>query len=167
LELATTGLFRAKWTNQIHEEWIGGILNSEPRRDRAKLERTRDLMNKAVLDCLVQGYEELIPALTLPDENDRHVLAAAIACGADAIITNNLKDFPEQALAHYNIEPQHPDEFIHHQIGLNNAAVIVAAQRCRARLKNPAVTAQDYLDTLRKQSLPLTVDFLSHYISVI
>jgi hypothetical protein len=65
---------------------------------RAQLERTRSLMNAYVRDALVDGYQSLVPALELPDPNDRHVLAAAIQCGADLILTFNLDDFPEQAL---------------------------------------------------------------------
>ena len=66
MELSGTGLFRARWTDAIHNEWIEGILRNEPHRERAKLERTRDRMNAVVLDCLVTGYELLIPALTRP-----------------------------------------------------------------------------------------------------
>ena len=119
------------------------------------------------MDCLVGGYEALIPALTLPDENDRHVLAAAIQAGADAIVTFNLKDFPAAEMDKYHIEVLHPDEFIHHQVGLRPPAVIIAAQRCRARLQNPPVTAAEYLDTLARQSLPKTVAELLPYCTVI
>ena len=79
--LAQAGLFRARWTEAIHREWIENLLENEPKRDRARLERTRDLMNEAIPDCLVTDYEELIAALTLPDPDDRHVLAAAIRVG--------------------------------------------------------------------------------------
>jgi hypothetical protein len=79
IQLAQMDLFKAKWSADIHREWIEALLRNEPRRDRATLERTRDLMDKAVRDCLVTGYEPLIPALALPDDGgDRHVLAAAI-----------------------------------------------------------------------------------------
>jgi predicted nucleic acid-binding protein len=167
IELATAQLYRAKWTNQIHEEWITNLLQKRTDLERKQLDRTRELMDSAVMDCLVEGYRELIPALKLPDENDRHVLAAAIHAGADAIVTFNLKDFPAGELSKYDIEVLHPDEFIHHQFGLRNSAVIIAAQRCRARLKNPAMTAADYLETLARQSLPKTVAELLPYGAVI
>lgn len=61
-------------------------------------------MNEAVPDSLVTGYESLIAGLDLPDVDDRHVLAAAIHCNADAIITFNLRDFPAEKLAQYDIE---------------------------------------------------------------
>ena len=54
-------------------------------------------MNENVRDALVEGYERLIPALTLPDPADRHVLAAAIRASADLIVTYNLREFPMAA----------------------------------------------------------------------
>jgi hypothetical protein len=79
--LAMTDLFRAKWTDAIHEEWMRNVQADYPDITRAKAERIRDLMNAHVRDCLVTGYEDLISALTLPDPDDRHVLAAAIRAG--------------------------------------------------------------------------------------
>jgi hypothetical protein len=117
MELAAAGLFRARWTNQIHDEWIRNVLKNRPDLTGEQLERTRSNMNRAVMGCLVEGYQYLIDAVTLPDAGDQHVLAAAIHCSADAIITMNLKHFPVAELAKYHIEPQHPDEFLHHQSG--------------------------------------------------
>jgi predicted nucleic acid-binding protein len=99
LELAQTDLFKAKWSQDVHREWIEALLRNEPHRERARLERTRDLMNSAVRDCLVTGYEALIPSLELPDPDDRHVLAAAIVGRCDVIVTCNLQDFPAPTLA--------------------------------------------------------------------
>jgi len=124
-------------------------------------------MNNAIIGCLVTEYEPLMKALALPDEGDRHVLAAAIHCGADAVITFNLRDFPEAELRRYNIEALHPDEFLHHQFGLDQASVITAAQRVRRRLRNPPKTAQEYLAVLEAQQLPKTVAELTPYLSVI
>ena len=78
VRLATTGLFAARWSDQIHAEWIRSVKAKRQDIDKIQLERTRDLMNQAVPDCLVTGHEQLIPALKLPDPDDRHVLAAAI-----------------------------------------------------------------------------------------
>lgn len=112
LQLAVTDLFKAKWTADIHREWIEALMRNEPQRDRAALERTRDLMDKATRDSLVTGYEPLIASLTLPDPGDRHVPAAAIAGRCNVIVTQNLKDFPDAALAPFEMEAQHPDEFL-------------------------------------------------------
>jgi hypothetical protein len=152
--LAGTGLFRARWTDAIHDEWIENLLKNEPHRERARLDRTRDLMNAAVLDCLVTGYEPLIPALTLPDPDDRHVLAAAV------IVTYNLKHFPDAVLSGYGIEAHHPDEFVCHLLSLDAEAVYIAVKEQRARLKKPPMSAEAFLVTLEKQSLAQTVAHL-------
>ncbi|MDB5542422.1 MAG: uncharacterized protein JWQ89_4149 [Devosia sp.] len=124
-------------------------------------------MNRAVPDSLVEGYEDLISGLQLPDPDDRHVLAAAIAGGCDAIISFNLRDFPKDTLARFGIEATHPDEFLFHQFGLNNAKVLAAALACRGRLKSPPSSATEYLDILERQGLPIFVAELREYASVI
>ena len=104
MHLALTDLLRAKWTEAIHEEWIRSVLKNRPDLTRRQLERTRQLMNAHVRDCLVADYEDLIPVLTLPDPDDRHVLAAAIRSSADVIVTFNLADFPPEVLKKWGIE---------------------------------------------------------------
>jgi hypothetical protein len=168
MELAAgAGLYRAKWTERIHDEWTGNVLKDRPDLSRAQLFRTRDLMNRAVADALVEGYEDLIPSLRLPDENDRHVLAAAIASASDAIVTFNLRDFPRSELEKYRVDALHPDDFISRQCEVDGGAVLASARLCRARLNNPPRSAADYLDTLGRQGLPKTVAFLRNYADVI
>jgi predicted nucleic acid-binding protein len=163
VELATTGLFRARWTNEIHNEWVRSVLETRPNTSIEKLERTKQLMNNTVLDSLVAGYEALIEGVNLPDPDDRHILAAAIHCGASTIVTKNLKDFPRTELSKYNIEAQHPDIFIEHQINLNPRVVCATVEKIRQRLKNPPKMLDEYLDTLEKQELPKTVNILKEY----
>lgn len=124
-------------------------------------------MNESVLGCLVEGFEPLIAALLLPDADDRHVLAAAIHCGSDAIVTFNLKDFPPDIAAMYELEIIHPDDFLHQQFGLDAAAVVIAARNCRARLKNPPIEPAAYLDILEGQALPQLVGELRAFADVI
>ena len=130
---------------------------------REQLERTRDMMNANVRDCLITGHEPYIETITLPDPSDRHVVAAAIKSGASLIVTFNLKDFPASALAPLDIEAQHPDDFIAHQIDLHIAKVIEAAANHRRSLKNPPKTADEYLDTLLNQGLVETVKELRKF----
>ena len=99
LWLAETELFRAKWTADIHIEWIRSRLDRYSDLKPSHLEVRRDRMDARFPDSLVRGYEALIESLSLPDANDRHVLAAAIKCGADTIVTSNVKDFPPETLA--------------------------------------------------------------------
>lgn len=156
MHLALTDLFRAKWTSAIHEEWMRNVLKIRPDLSRERLERTRDLMNAHVRDCLVSGYEDLIPELTLPDPDDRHVLAAAIRSGADVIVTYNLDDFPVQSLRQWGIASQHPDAFVRHLIDVALPVVCLAARRHRESLKNPPKTVDEYLATLKRQGLVQT-----------
>ena len=65
MHLALIGLFRAKWSADVHEEWISSLLKSRPALTRDKLERTRMLMDKHAVDARVTGYEDLIPGLQL------------------------------------------------------------------------------------------------------
>lgn len=99
----------------------------------------------------------MIPAIELPDPNDRHVLAAAIHCGADTIVTFNLKDFSPQALERYNVEAQHPDDFIVNLFDLHPASVMRAITEQRASLKKPPKTVDEFLDILLQQGLTQTV----------
>lgn len=160
IQLALTNLFRARWTDEIHDEWMRNVLKNRPDLTIERLTRTKNLMNASVRDCLVTGYEAITSGLQLPDPDDRHVLAAAIRCNADVIVTFNLDDFPIQALAPYGVEAQHPDEFILHLLDLNPAMVCGAAERQRSRLKNPPKTPDEYLDTLLRQGLPQSVTTL-------
>lgn len=164
MHLAMTNLYRAKWTEQIHDEWTRNVLTERQDLRPEQLQRTRKLMNTAVRDCLVEGYEYLIDGLVLPDPDDRHVLAAAIRSRSSVIVTFNLKDFPAEALDVHDVEAQHPDEFVAHLIDLNPALVLEAVRRCRENLKSPSKTQEEYLDTLLKQGLPETVAILSEWV---
>ena len=157
MHLALTDLFRARWTDDIHDEWIRSVLRDRPDLTPEQMTRTKELMNAHVRDCVVKGYRQLIPGLELPDADDRHVLAAAIRCRADVIVTFNLDDFPAEAVARYGIEAQHPDEFVLHLLDLNSGKVCAAAERHRLSLKNPPKTPAEYLDTLLTQGLPQSV----------
>lgn len=158
MHLSLTDLYRAKWTAEIHEEWMPNVLTVRQDLTREQLERK--LMGTSARDCLVTGYEFMIPTLTLPDQNDRHVLAAAIRSQSSVILTFNLKDFPEVELEKYDVEAQHPDEFISDLLDLNAARVLAAIAKHRQSLKNLPKSSNEYLDTLLQQGLPETVSQL-------
>src|SRR5215213_9354771 len=103
IRLAARGVVHARWTDQILDESFRNILANRPDLLPTALARTRDLMNRALRDVGVTGYEGLIGSLDLPDPNDRHVLAAAIRAGAQVIVTTNLDDFPESSLAPFAV----------------------------------------------------------------
>lgn len=163
MRLALTDRFRARWSNVIHDEWIRNLLKQRPELDPTALEKTRTLMNASVRDSLVEGFEHLICAIELPDLDDRHVVAAAIHSGAETIVTFNLKDFPAKALSRYNLEAQHPDDFIVDLFDLHPASVLQALSEQRAALKKPPKTADEFLDILLKQGLTQTVSILKDW----
>ncbi|MFJ4396997.1 PIN domain-containing protein [Pseudomonas sp. NPDC089396] len=163
MNLALTGVYRARWSANIHEEWKRNLLLNRPDLSRVQVDRTSALMDAAVPDALVTDYEPLVEGLDLPDEDDRHVLAAAIKCNASVIVTFNLKDFPAAVLGRFDIEPLHPDDFIADLWDLDKAAVLEAAQRQRMSLKTPPHSVQEYLDRLLQQKLPESVKLLSEF----
>lgn len=163
MRLALTDLYRARWTEMIHEEWTRNVLKKRPDLKTEDLQRTRALMNAHVRDSLVTGFEYLIPVVELPDADDRHVVAAAIHGDASLIVTFNLKDFPSERLQPYNLIAQHPDDFIFDLLDLHAARVCEAASSHRRSLKNPSKTVDEYLDTLLKQGLTQTVGKLREW----
>ncbi|MFG6101586.1 PIN domain-containing protein [Leptothoe sp. EHU-05/26/07-4] len=160
MQLATTGLFAAKWTEQIHDEWTRNLLQNRADIDADKLENLRKLINQSIPDCLVTGFEYIIPSVELPDPDDRHVLAAAITANVDILVTFNLKDFPSSVLAQHDIEAQHPDDFIADLLDLKPLRGIQAIQTIQSRLKKPPVSFDEYLEILLRQGLPVTVSIL-------
>ncbi|HYO18026.1 MAG TPA: PIN domain-containing protein [Dermatophilaceae bacterium] len=153
IRVAQAGLVQAKWTDQILDEAFTNLKENRPDLDPARLARTRALMNEAVRDCLVWDFEPLIEALTLPDPDDRHVLAAAIKARAQVIVTNNLKDFPSSALQTWDMEAKSPDHFMLDQIDLSRHAVYAAVQRMADSRERPATTFADILAMLEREGL--------------
>ncbi len=153
MRLAFGDLVRAKWTNAIHGEWMRNLQKNRPELAWEKLERTKTLMDAHVGDALVEGYEDLIPKVVLPDPDDRHVLAAAIHCKATVIVTFNLKDFPKPVLAEYGIEPQHPDDFACGLLEVSRDTVVSAVREQRGDLKHPPKTARQMLSDFEKLEL--------------
>ncbi|WP_420638817.1 PIN domain-containing protein [Candidatus Poriferisocius sp.] len=162
VRLGMTGLFRARWTDQILDEMVGSVLRRYPDLSHADLARTRQLMCDAVPDSLVTGYEGLTEVLALPDPDDRHVLAAAIVAGAEVIVTDNATDFPPDALAPFNIETQTADDFVLHLVDLAPAAVSTVVNQQAADLRNPPMTTEEVLDRLAVSGLRRSVAALRH-----
>jgi PIN domain len=157
VRLALSDLFQARWTDEIHDEWTRNVLADRPEISPASLTRCRRLMDLHVPDCLITGYESLIPTLALPDADDRHVLAAAIHGAAAIIVTFNLSDFPASILSQFHIEAIHPDEFVSRLWDEEPEFVLEALRLQRAGLKNPTKSAAEFLATLEQRRLSETV----------
>lgn len=163
VSLAVTRLFRARWTADIHDEWIRNLLDDRSDLIREQLERTRDFMDRAVPDSLVTGYQGLIGSLPLPDRDDEHVLAAAIHSRARLIITLNVKHFPSRILSNYGVETRRPDDFIVQLLEDHPVEVVTALGKQRRRLSRPPQSVEQLLDTLLRQGLGRTVKLLRQH----
>jgi predicted nucleic acid-binding protein len=163
VRLAQAGLLKARWSDEIHDEWMRNLLKNKPKIDLERLERTRSLMDAAVRDCLVTGYSQLVDSLTLPDPDDRHVLAAAIHAGAGLIVTFNLSDFPLQVLAPHGVEARHPDDLFSALLNAASNEFCAAARLQRQALKSPPMTVEEFLATLEKVGLPGTAAHLRNH----
>lgn len=157
LRLACQGLFAPKWSQRIESEWISNLERDRPEL-AGRLSDRRDAMRDAVPDWEVNenAIASLVPCLQLPDQNDLHVLAAAIAGHADCIVTANLKDFPEEVLARYGIEAIHPDTFILNQWDLIQVQTIAAFKAMRAARKKPPLTAEQFAAAFDRAGMPAT-----------
>ncbi len=161
MSLATASLFAAKWTTRIEAEWIAALEKERPAL-AGKLVYRRDQMREAVPDWEVPeaAWRPLLNGVRLPDSNDNHVLAAAIAGHADCIVTFNLRDFPATVVTPYGIEVVDPDRFIVNQWDLNPLVVVAAFKRMRARWKRPEATPEDFAQALERRALPVTAQRL-------
>jgi predicted nucleic acid-binding protein len=153
IRVARTGVVRARWSEEILDECFRNILADRPDLSPESLSRTRAAMNAAIPDVVVSGYASLMAGIELPDPDDRHVVAAAIRAGAQAIVTWNLKDFPKDKLASFGLEAVHPDDFVLDSIDLAPAAICAAVEAQAAALKNPPQTLAEVLETLQRSGL--------------
>jgi predicted nucleic acid-binding protein len=157
IRVAQSGLVQAKWTDQILDEMLSNLAKKRPDIPAEKLGTLRDLMNKAVRDCLVTGYEPLIESLRLPDPDDRHVLAAAIKSSAQVIVTTNLRHFPEAELRRWNVEAKSPDDFVLDQINIDARIVYSCVREIANSRRNPPDTVDDVLAELERAGLVQSV----------
>jgi predicted nucleic acid-binding protein len=160
LSLARAGLYQARWTEEIQDEWIRNLLANRSDLTAERLDKTKRSMNENIPDCLITNHRRLVDSIELPDAGDRHVVAAAIAGHADAIVTFNLRHFPQEALQHYDLEAQHPDDFIMNQFELHHITALSAVAAMRARLRKPPQTAEQLIATLEKLQLLMTAKYL-------
>jgi PIN domain len=159
LSFAHAGFFRAHWTDQIESEWTRSLLELKPHL-AASVAAQLAAMREHFPEALVSGYEPLIEALTLPDPDDRHVLAAAIRCGAQQIITENLADFPDYALAPFDVEASGADDFLMQTFQHYPVQALEVLERMRQRYQNPAFTEAEFILDLRAKGLPKLASML-------
>jgi len=125
LTLAEHELFRPLWSSAVLAEVRRNVL-AKRSVDASAFDRTLALMNRAFDGANVEGWESLVAGLELPDRDDRHVLAAAIAGDAQSIVTFNLKDFPAHQLEPHHVDAIHPDSFLLDLLDLAPGRTLVA-----------------------------------------
>lgn len=154
-------LYRPLWSESILQEVGKALIEdlglTEKQRDRRILVM-RDFFPEALIPIVPQ---DLSAGLTcVPHENDRHVLAAAIRGKADAILTLNKRDFPEECLKDYDVIRMSPDEFLVHQFHLNPVGVMDKLDAQALAIKN---TRQEIISRLReKLQAPAFAELLEH-----
>ena len=153
LHLASLGVYEPIWTAAIQDEWIRNLAKARPDINRAALEATQRSMDRAFPGSNVTKYESIISSLSLPDPDDRHVLAAAIKSEAQVIVTANLKDFPSNALTPYAICAEHPDEFVSGCIDRERQKAIKALENQVKALKKPPLSREKVLENLESTGL--------------
>lgn len=155
---AAYDLYTPKWSGHIFDEWKDVMQRKGVSADEAK--KRVEKANLAFPDALVQNYDGLIEHLILKDEKDRHVLAAAIKTNANVIVTNNLKDFPEEYLQRFSLKAKTADDFLTDTIDLNQDQAIDAFKELVLNKKNPPLDVYETLDQLRKIGLKDTANYL-------
>lgn len=153
IQCAFDGLVEARWTDDIHDEWIRNLAANAPTLPIERLIATRDRMKSVLPDADVTDYRHLIPELRLPDPDDRHVLAAAIASRAAYIVTWNLKDFPAKDLASHSVTSQSPDAFLTDLHAAFPDALISSVKRARHNLRKTMPSVYMFIDELQQSGL--------------
>lgn len=151
-------LYTPKWSKHIFDEWKQ-VMERKGIHPEEIVKRLKRAQN-AFPDALVVNYEPLIKSLHLPNEKDCHILAAAIKVNANIIVTNNLKDFPEEYLASFGLAAKSADDFVTDLIDLNTEQAVKAFLEMVQHKRNPSLTDLQVLDQLRRKGLTQAADYL-------
>lgn len=153
VQAAVDRLIDARWTNAIHNEWIQNLVTSAPAIPLERLQTTRRLMNEALPTAMVDAYERHVATVNLPDPNDRHVVAAAIAARASLIITWNLRHFPVKELKRFDLQRETPDAFLSRLYDDVPDTVVGSLANARRNLTKSRISASGFIGILRSQRL--------------
>ncbi len=164
IRLAIAGLYQARWSEHILDECFDNLLENRPDLTQEQLARTRQLMTTALPDASVTAYEDRIAELALPDPDDRHVLAAAVAAGASLLVTDNLDDFPPDRIPE-GLRVVSTDEFVIELARDDLDVVVDVIETQAAGLVNPPMTAGQLLAGLEAVGLVKSVALLRPAIS--
>lgn len=169
LSFAEAELFRVRWSQPILDEAeaaIAHILEGKGVPDaRARGRRARDAMEAAFEEADVGDVSPVLPSVpNLSDPDDRHVVAAALQARASLVVTDNLNDFPTEALRPLGLEARSCDDFLADTISLDEGLAVAATQRLRQRLKRPQLDGGGFLLRMEAVGLIQSADLLRPYI---
>jgi predicted nucleic acid-binding protein len=148
LWVAEAGAFSPAWSDFIHEEWV------RSRREKlgdsiSRLEYARTEMEKAFPGANFDPDPETLTTITLPDMNDVHVVATAVAAQARTIVTYDTRHFPNSVLNPLGLRKETPDAFSARLFVESRADVVEGARSHRASLKSPSYDPDSYLVHLK------------------
>ena len=153
LAAARRGLYTPLWSDRILEEWARATVKLGPGAETVARGEIA-LMRAAWPRAVVAPAPGIVARLWLPDPDDLHVLAAAIAGSADILVTFNAVDFPRATLAEEGIERLDPDQFL---LRLHAAApdeVAQAAEEVRAEAERLSGVVQPLRPLFKRAGLP-------------
>ncbi|MDR0592695.1 MAG: PIN domain-containing protein [Bifidobacteriaceae bacterium] len=148
LRAAEEGLFAPKWSEKVEGEAKEAIASIHPDLSPSRIESRFKAMNSAFPDACVHGWEPLVGQIALPDADDRHVVAAAWLSRADAIVTANMADFPEAALAGCGLHAVNPDDFLLDLLDLAPAALARIVKQQAEDAGQPPLSSEDVMIAL-------------------
>jgi predicted nucleic acid-binding protein len=156
LRLAEREMYRPVWSKRIINEAKQAVERLHPELSAGQIDHRFRCMSEAFEDAAVSGWESLEGSLVLPDENDRHVVACALVAGADAIVTNNIRDFPAETLAPLNVEVIRMDDFLLDLFDVvpEEFAAVIREQASDAM--HPPLSTHEVLDNLAAAGAPET-----------
>ena len=157
LGAARAGLYQPLWSERILEEWARASVKTG---SEAEVRAEAGAMRAVFPAAMVGARPGLESRLHLPDENDIHVLATAIAGGADAILTFNAQDFPRHVLASEGLERRDPDGFLWELWSKHPQAmetILTRVQEDASRLAGAPVSLRSLLKRLRLNRLAKAV----------
>jgi predicted nucleic acid-binding protein len=163
---AEAGLFRARWSPTIVDEWKRSLLHRRPELE-ASIDSQIAAMERAFPESCVDGGSSLVEGLDLPDPDDRHVFATAIRTGAEHIVTENLRDFPDDKLKPFGITAVSADDFLASTFELYPTEALAAMRTMRREYNNPALTPGEFIFDLQAKGLPKLASMLKESIDIL
>ena len=150
---ARAGLFHPLWSARILEEWARATIKLGPGAEAVARGEVAAL-RAAFPGAEVVRHEGLEARLVLPDPDDVHVLAAAVAAGAEAIVTFNAQDFPRHVLAAESVDRRDPDGFLWELWSGDPATVGAVLEHVRAEAERLSGQPQPMRALLKRAKLP-------------